>query len=139
LAFTFDWARSIVEEFELAPVPKAPVWFLGAANIEGTIVPVVDLALFINPDSPMAPSSGVRRLLVGGTSAASGEDALAIIFSRTPQQLRYEPQSLDDMGGLPTVLHDLCSAYGLDAAGQMYLQVDSERLVAALGDALQGV
>ncbi len=137
LAFPFNWARSIVEEFELSAVPKAPVWFAGAANIEGAIVPVVDLALFINPDAP-APA-GARRLLVGGTQGGTNEDALALLFSRIPQQLRYQRQSLDDIGGLPPALMDLCSGYGLDAQGQMYMEIDCERLMNALGDELQNL
>jgi chemotaxis signal transduction protein len=136
LAFSFDWARSIVEDFELSPVPKAPVWLLGAANVDGSIIPVIDLALYINPLSPYNPNEA-KRLLVGGTSAASNEDAMAIAFTRMPQQLRYEPQSLDEIDGVPAVLLDWCSGYGLDASGQMYLQVDSQRLIDALGDALQ--
>jgi chemotaxis signal transduction protein len=136
LALSFDWARSIVEEFELSPIPKAPLWLVGAANIEGAIIPVVDLALYINPSAPGNPA-GSQRLLVGGLSGISSEDAVALIFSRLPQQLRYTPQSLDDVDGLPPALHDLCSAYALDSSGQMYLEIDSERLMTALGDALQ--
>ena len=42
LAFTFSWARQIVDDFDLVALPRAPGWVLGAVNINGAIVPVVD-------------------------------------------------------------------------------------------------
>jgi chemotaxis signal transduction protein len=140
LALRFEWARTIVEQFELVPVPKAPVWLVGAANVEGSIIPVVDLALYINPQaSPEAAGgqgSAQRRLLVGGFSAGSTEDAVAIVFSQLPQQLRYQPRGLDDVGGLPARLREICAAHALDAAGQMFLEIDTERFTEALAQEL---
>jgi hypothetical protein len=55
VAFSFAWARSIVEDFSLTPIPNAPAWLLGAANIEGEIVPVFDLVSWVG-----AGASGCR-------------------------------------------------------------------------------
>ena len=44
LAFAFDWARQIVDSYELVSMPRAPGWVLGAVNINGAIIPVIDLA-----------------------------------------------------------------------------------------------
>jgi len=35
LAFPYAWARAIIEDFSLTPVPNAPAWLVGAANVEG--------------------------------------------------------------------------------------------------------
>ena len=140
LAFRFEWARSLVEQYDVVAVPKAPPWFVGAANIDGNIIPVVDLALYINPQASMEALGGVgsaqRRLLVGGMSAAGAEDAVAILFGQLPQQLRYQPQDVNEVPGLPARLRELCAAYALDAGGQMFLEIDAERLTQALAQEL---
>ena len=50
LAFPFDWATQIIEQFDLSPIPKSPPWLLGATSIGGLIVPVADLARYFDPD-----------------------------------------------------------------------------------------
>ena len=91
LAFAHAWARSIVEEFSVTPVPNAPAWLVGAANVEGEIVPVFDLAAWAA--APLAaddePRTGAARarLLVGGR----GSDRAALIFAGPARMVRYRP------------------------------------------------
>jgi chemotaxis signal transduction protein len=89
VAFSFAWARSIVEDFSLTPIPNAPAWLLGAANIEGEIVPVFDLVLWVGAGASglpsNAPGAGRTRLLVGG----HGDKRAAIIFSGSARMVRY--------------------------------------------------
>jgi chemotaxis signal transduction protein len=140
LAFSFNWARTIVEQFDLVAVPKAPLWLVGAANVDGNIVPVVDLALYVNPQAlPEAmggQGSAQRRLLVGGMGGGNAEEAVAIIFSHLPQQLRYQPRDIAGVAGLPARLRDICNAYAQDANGQMFLEIDSQRLTDAMAQEL---
>jgi chemotaxis signal transduction protein len=89
LAFPYTWARAIIEDFSLTPVPNAPVWMMGAANVEGEIVPVFDLASWVEADArvPAEPASGRGRLLVGGHEG----DRAAIFFSGPARMVRYAP------------------------------------------------
>lgn len=91
LAFTYDWARAIVEDFSLTPVPNAPAWFIGASNVEGEIVPVFDLESWAGAGSPRAPHSELprdkTRLLLGGRA---GQRA-AIAFSGEARMVRHMP------------------------------------------------
>jgi chemotaxis signal transduction protein len=139
LAFSFDWARTIVEQYELVPVPKAPPWLAGAANVDGSIIPVVDLALYVNPEALGAPVGAHRRLLVGGLNADGAEEAVAVIFSQLPQQLRYQRQDLGGVAGLPARLRDICAGSALDAGGQMFLEIDVDRLGEALAQELSAL
>ena len=133
LAFTFGWARQIVEDFELVGLPRAPGWVLGAVNINGSIVPVVDLAnYFAQSTQPAQPQRG-HRLLVGGIQAEDAEAALAVVFTHTPVQLEYTMQNLG-VGGdtlLPRLL-EVCSGTASDDQGNQYFEIDSERLMDAL-------
>lgn len=138
LALPFAWARQIVDTFELSPIPKAPPWLLGATNVDGNILPVVDLGIYLGLTT--ASASQRQRLLIGGTmdasSADSTGDAIALAFEGLPQQLGYEPRALTYAGALPPRLADLCMGVGSNAAGHEFLEIDAERLLAALSDEL---
>jgi chemotaxis signal transduction protein len=136
LAFSFDWARQIVEEFEMTAIPKAPAWLLGAANVEGTILPVIDLAVYFSPTTASLQVSPHQRLLVGGITAAGADDALALIFNGLPQQLNYEPQELTYAGALPPKLREACDAVASDPQGRNFLEINTDKLLAILADEL---
>jgi chemotaxis signal transduction protein len=138
LAFPFDWARQIVDDFELSPIPKAPPWLLGATNVDGNILPVVDLSVYLGVSTPSTANK--PRLLIGGkmdhTSADSTGDAIAIAFEGLPQQLGYEPRELTYAGALPPRLRELCIGVGSNATGHEFLEIDDQRLLSALSEEL---
>jgi chemotaxis signal transduction protein len=136
LAFSFDWARQIVEEFEISAIPKSPSWLLGAANIEGNIMPVIDLAVYFSPATANLAVSPHQRLLVGGVTAAGADDAVAFVFNGLPQQLNYEPEELTYAGALPANLREACVGVASDLSGRNYLEINIEKLMAVLADEL---
>ena len=136
LAFSFDWARQIVEEFEISAIPKSPTWLLGAANIEGNIMPVIDLAVYFSPATANLTVSPHQRLLVGGLTAAGADDAVALVFNGLPQQLNYEPQELTYGGALPATLREACAGVATDLSGRNFLEINIEKLMVVLADEL---
>jgi chemotaxis signal transduction protein len=141
LAFPFDWASQIVDDFDLSPIPKAPVWLIGATNVDGNILPVVDLKIYLGLSSNTGAAK--QRLLIGGmvqqVSADSTGDAIAIAFDGLPQQLRYELRALTYASALPPRLQELCVGVGHNAAGHEFLEIDDQRLMTALSDELAQV
>jgi chemotaxis signal transduction protein len=135
LAFPFDWARQIVDDFELSAVPKAPAWLLGAANVDGNIVPVIDLAQFLGTSSLQANTLD-QRLLIGGLQGSQSDEAVAIAFTGLPQQLSYEPAKLSYASALPPKLRELCTGIAKDAAGRDFLEIGAEQLMLSLSDEL---
>lgn len=136
LAFSFDWARQIVETFEVSAIPKSPTWLVGAANVDGTILPVIDLAVYFSPTTASLQVSPHQRLLVGGMTASGSEDAIALIFNGLPQQLRYEAQALTYAGALPQQLREVCDGVASDASGRNFLEINTDKLLAVLADEL---
>jgi chemotaxis signal transduction protein len=139
LAFPFEWARQIVDSFELSPIPKAPLWLLGATNVDGNILPVVDLHAYLHQTAPA--SMHHPRVLIGGLPQASDGadstgDAIAIVFAGLPQQLSYEPRPITYASALPQRLRAICRAVASAPSGSEYLEIDTDRLVAALSDEL---
>jgi chemotaxis signal transduction protein len=139
LAFSFDWARQIVDDFQLSPLPKSPPWLLGAANVDGTILPVVDLAVYLGVTNAHA-SQRKPRLLIGGlgsnSAAEADADGIAICFEGLPQQLGYEPRDLTYASALPPRLREICTGVASDATGREYLEIDATLMLAALSDEL---
>ncbi len=86
VAVPFSWARSVVENFELSEVPSAPAWLAGAANVDGHIVAVVDLAAWAAPEHT-PPAALSSRLLMGG----EGDTMFALRFSGLPAMVRCAP------------------------------------------------
>lgn len=136
LAISFDWASQIVERFELSAIPKAPGWLMGSANVEGNILPVVDLALYFSPEIPVSTAQRQQRILVAGVTKAGAEDALALLFSGLPQQLSYETEAMTYSQALPLKLREVCEGVALNIGGQNYLEINARKLVAALSDEL---
>ena len=133
LAFPFDWARQIVDRFELSPIPKSPNWLLGATNVDGNILPVIDLNAYLGNE--MAVGSRQQRLLIGGLSNAQSAadttgDAIAIAFEGLPQQIRYEQRELTYASALPPRLRELCLCVGTNESGNEFLEIDATRLLA---------
>lgn len=132
LAFNFDWARQIVDDFEIVPIPRAPAWVLGAVNVNGLIVPVIDIDNYFSQHAAPAQLKRGQRLLVGGIQAEDAEGALAIVFSQTPAQLEYDRQPLLSPGAIPARLLEVCKGVISAGQGQFYMEVDPQQLMNAL-------
>ena len=99
LALPYSWARSVVDDFAISAVPNAPAWLVGAANVEGRIVAVVDLHAWAEPAAPQQPPAR-QRLLLGG----DGSDAFALRFEGLPALLHNVPPGQAALGSLPAAL-----------------------------------
>jgi chemotaxis signal transduction protein len=90
VALPYSWARQVVDSFHLSRVPNAPPWLAGAANVDGRIVAVLDLAAWAQPEAALLDTDAAQRprLLLGGTGTAT----LALRFQGLPALLMAEPQ-----------------------------------------------
>jgi chemotaxis signal transduction protein len=129
-ACEYGWARSIVERFESVAVPRSPAWLLGATNIDGEVLPVVDLVLFANPKAGTQEITKNHRLLVVGTGAQS----VALLFNQRPVMLRYEPQKVPSY--IPTRVKPLARGVAVAATGEQYIDLDPDRFLDQLALAL---
>lgn len=125
LAFPFSWARSIVEDYELSEVPHAPSWLLGAANVDGRVVPVIELALYLDPAWRPEPAA-TPMLLVGG----EGEDAAGIVFRGLPAIARAQPEA--PAPALPAALAEFFTGTAGDGGDRHWAMVDAPALLDAL-------
>lgn len=132
VALGFDWARQIVDQFELVSIPRAPAWVLGAVNVNGLIVPVIDLATYFAHSPVPAQLQRGQRLLVGGVQDEDAENALAVVFSQTPTQLDYQTRPWPNPQALPLRLQEVCSGAATNDERLWYVEIDPVRLMDAL-------
>jgi chemotaxis signal transduction protein len=123
IAFPYGWARAAVEQVHLSAVPGAPRWLAGAANVEGRIVPVIDLLAWSTPGRFVDAHAKDARLLVGG----DGDDSVAVLFQGLPRLVRVLRER-------PTIGQDRLTPYvlGHDPDDVHTVTLDAPRLVDAL-------
>jgi chemotaxis signal transduction protein len=129
LALSFDWANTIIDRFELVNIPKAPPWLLGAVNLDGSIVPVVDLAVYFEPEAKTAAIGRNHRLLMGGRTDGNTENAVALLFSGLPFQIQYTREPVSAASALPERLRELCRGVARSEAGKVHLEIDTQRFI----------
>lgn len=128
LAFEFGWSRSIVDNFELVAVPQASEWLVGAANIDGDLVPVVDLVRLISPQATPFLRQPGQRLLIGG----KGLEAIAIVFTRRPQMIRYVPHDGQQLAFVPASIRGVARGMATNENGESYIEIDGYKLTELL-------
>ena len=135
ITLNMQWTNMIVDAFELVKIPRAPNWLIGAANIDGNIIPVVDLSLYFVPNAaPMAIDRHHRILMGGkreeGAEGGSGnEHVFAILFSGLPMQIEYTREALAVDVVIPERLRELSLGVAKSQAGKKSFEVDTDRFV----------
>ena len=124
VAFPYGWARSAVEQLPVSRVPGAPAWLAGAANIEGRIVPVIDLLAWCRPGESVDADAKGSRLLIGG----DGEDTVAVLFEGLPRVVRVLREPSLHADGDPLAPY----GFGRELDDANTLALDAARWVEAL-------
>jgi chemotaxis signal transduction protein len=125
IAFPYGWARSAVERVALSAVPGAPAWLAGAANVDGRIVPVIDLLAWSQPGQGIDAHAKDARLMVGG----DGDDSVAVLFQGMPRLVRVAREKNTDSAGADRLAPYL---HGRDPEDAATVALDAPRWVEAL-------
>lgn len=137
LALNLSWTNTIIDVFELVNIPRSPNWLVGAVNVDGNIIPVVDLSVYFVPNAPSMQIDRHHRLLVGGKRDASiestvgtGSDSVfAILFSGLPMQIEYTRETMDETIVIPERLRELCIGTAKDSNGKTYFEMNTDRFI----------
>ena len=122
-----NWVIDLAESGEilppppLSPGPLTKPWYVGLANVRGTLYGVVDLALF-HQNPPTLPTGGARLVLIG---ARLGMNCAVLVSRITGLRSHedFEPDAAADPR--PWVQRRL-----RDVQGRLWLQLDATRLLA---------
>jgi chemotaxis signal transduction protein len=130
VAVSYQWAHAIVDRFEIVPVPKAPVWLMGATVIDAQVLPVIDLALYVDPTFRRPAVQKDVRLLVGGSEdGALLDPPLALVFDGLPQQVRSSANELQHATALvPEQLANVVDGSATSTQGEQFHIINIQRL-----------
>ena len=132
-AIAYKWVGKMVDDFEMVAVPRSPPWLGGLANIDGAMVPVVDLAEFFGSSAlPDAGAHAQPRLLVGTHERDQQVGAIGFLFTGLPSQFPHATQPLIASAMLPERLREVCMGEIADAGGRKFLALDVDALSEAL-------
>lgn len=121
------WARCIVDRLSITRVPHAPPWLLGATAHEGRILPVIDMACWIDP-AASTPIGEATMALIGEADGS----AAALVLEDMPVPLRGVPASpAAAPDGLPAMLAGCTAGRAVDAQGEDWLLLDGAALAQA--------
>jgi chemotaxis signal transduction protein len=128
IALPYGWARGAFDAGALSAVPGAPAWLAGAANVEGRIVPVLDLLAWSEPGRAVDAQARDARLLIGG----DGDESVALLFTGMPRLVSVARRTLAARAD------DRLAPYlvGGDPLDAEIVALDAPRLVDALIDEL---
>lgn len=130
LAVDAQWATGIVDSYALQPIPRAPQWLAGCTNVDGILVPVIDLLLLLDPAVARARGVGQRpRLLLGSHSPGDNEEAIGLLFTGLPQQVAITRSALPANFEAPPLLRGMARGLAEAPDGRITIELDTHRLI----------
>ena len=102
----------------LSPVPLTQPWFLGIANIRGTLYSVTDLAAFCGVQP--TPAKGHSRLLLAGARFGSN---VALLMSRTLGLKALSALEALPVAGADAAQQPWCGERYRDSEGQTWTRL----------------
>ena len=130
LAVDAQWATGILDNYVLQPIPRAPQWLIGCTNVEGLLLPVVDLFALLHPN--MVPGHGREhqaRILLGTHTPASNDEAIGLLFTGLPERLSFTQTDLPTTLQLPPLLSRMARGLAHMPDGRTTIELDTHQLI----------
>ncbi len=119
--FPIGDVREILQMVEIRPVPDAPVHLVGAINVRGKVVPVLDLRMILGL-APRAPELNTPIVVLDDGSRAVGLIVDGITDVVAAEGDSFEPP--DDSYPMCDLLESVCKL-----ESEMLLVFDAEKLL----------
>lgn len=123
--------REIVEYGVVTRVPSAPLGVRGVANLRGTVLPVVDLA--VKMGLPETPVTKFTCIVVVDVNLPDGRRTLmGLLAARVSQVIELTPEQIEPPPSFGTPVH-ASFLLGMGKLGQKFLLIlDVDRALAAV-------
>jgi len=95
-----DVSSEVLEQSSIHQIPLAPAWLLGACNVRGDIVPIIDLSKIIGNKKTELSSKPCRTLILG-----SADNFFGILVDELPKPVQFKKnQQVSEYSNIPDVL-----------------------------------
>lgn len=130
LAVDSQWTSGILDSYVLHPIPRAPAWLVGYTNVDGILVPVVDLFHLLDPAAVrVGHVDSEVSILLGSHSPGDNEEAIGLLFTGLPDQLSYTRIPLPPSFAAPPLLCRMALGLAEAPDGRMAIELDTNRLI----------
>jgi chemotaxis signal transduction protein len=130
LAVDAQWVTHLLDSYRLQPIPRAPQWLLGCTNVDGILVPVIDLFILLDPAAARARGAGQKaRLLLGSHSPGDNEDAIGLLFTGLPRLLTISRTALPANLQAPPLLCQMAEGLALAPDGAAAIALDTRHVI----------
>jgi chemotaxis signal transduction protein len=119
-----------LDSYVLQAIPRAPQWLPGCTNVDGMLVPVIDLAMVLDPAA--ARIGGVDqkpRLLLGSHSPGDNEEAIGLLFTGLPRLLTFALTALPANLQAPPLLCQMARGLALAPDGVVAIALDTRYVI----------
>ena len=130
LAVDAQWATGILDSYVLQAIPRAPQWMVGCTNVDGLLVPVIDLLMLLDPAAARGRHPGNKtRVLVGNPSPQDNEESIGLVFTGLPRQLTCTRTALPSTLQAPPLLWRMARGLALSPDSPVAIELDTRHLI----------
>lgn len=130
LAIRYEDGNELTEMPPVYPLPRAPSWFCGMANLHGTLVPVFDVAELFG----VGHDRGAKRMLL---VLGHGEEKAGLVIDGLPVRLRFTAADRIDDPAAPAALAG-CVDHAYWSDGEDWMELRAAALLDQLAAELAG-
>ncbi|MDP3760583.1 MAG: chemotaxis protein CheW [Ramlibacter sp.] len=130
LAIRYEEGNELTDMPPVYPLPRAPSWFRGMANLHGTLVPVFDTAALFG--AVHAPDAKPMLLVLG-----HGEEKAGLVIDGLPVRLRLATADRIDDPAAPAALAG-CVDHAYWSEGEDWMELRAAALLDRLAGELAG-
>ena len=130
LAVDAQWVTSILDSYTLQPIPRAPAWLIGCTNVDGILVPVIDLYMLLDPAAArMRGADQKPHLLLGSHSPGDNEEAIGLFFTGLPRLLGFSVTASPTNLEAPPLLCQMARGLALTPDGAAAFLLDTRHAI----------
>jgi len=124
-----DVSSEVIEQSSIHQIPLAPDWLLGACNVRGDIVPVIDLSQIIGNKKTEISSKYSRILILG-----SAGNFVGMLVDELPKPVQFKKnQQISEFSKIPDVLKPYISV-AYKKYSKQWLCIDFQSLITSFAN-----
>ena len=100
LLISDEMSSEILEDSIINPIPLAPSWLLGAGNVRGDIVPIIDLEQIVTGEIGVTEPVDYKILIL-----SQGGDSIGLLLAKLPVPINFKiEERVSDYSKLPKLI-----------------------------------
>ena len=109
----------VLEDRSIHPIPLLPNWVVGASNVRGDAVPIINLERFLTNKSRVLSPNNYRILIIG-----KEENAIGLLITNLPRPVYFEKENLsNNFTILPEELRPFVT-FGYERDQELWVNID---------------